>query len=100
MGHTVVSAKSMAEALETLPTSDCEVLISDIGLPDGNAWELLRHARLPQPIYAITMGGLGVTAPGVKSKAAGFRQHLPKPFALGELERVLARANREAAALR
>ena len=100
MGHTVLSARSMAEALEALPTADCEVLISDIGLPDGDGWELLRNARLSRPIYAIAMSGFGMNADRIKSKAAGFRHHLLKPFVPRELDDALEEADREAAARR
>ena len=100
MGHTVLSAKSMAGALEALPTADCEVLISDIGLPDGDGWELLRSVRLPRPIYAIAMSGFGMNADRVKSKAAGFRHHLLKPFVPRELDDALEEADREASARR
>ena len=100
MGHTVLSAKSMTEALTALPTADCEVLISDIGLPDGDGWELLRNAQLPRPVYAIAMSGFGMNADRVKSKAAGYRHHLLKPFVPRELDDALEEADREATARR
>lgn len=48
-----MSARTMEEALSALPTSTCEVIISDIGLPDGDGWlllEKLREASVPLPI--------------------------------------------------
>ena len=48
MGHTVCSANTMAEALEALPNSPCDALISDIGLPDGDGWLLMEQAHLPR----------------------------------------------------
>ena len=97
MGHRVVSARTMAKALEALPDAGCDVLISDIGLPDGDGWELLRNVRLPGPIYAIAMSGFGMNADHVKSKAAGFRQHLLKPFVAAKLDAALVEAGLEAA---
>lgn len=41
LGHVVFSARSKAEALEKMPPANCQVLISDINLPDGNGWEIL-----------------------------------------------------------
>jgi two-component system CheB/CheR fusion protein len=35
----------MEEALAALPDAACEVLISDIGLPDGDGWQLLQRLR-------------------------------------------------------
>ena len=98
MGHTIFSAQTMAEALKELPGADCDVLISDIGLPDGDGWQLLRAARLPRRVYAIAMSGFGMNADRIKSKAAGFRRHLLKPFVPDELDEALDEAAREAAA--
>ena len=100
MGHTVFSASTMKEALEALPGTGCEVLVSDIGLTDGNGWELLE--RLEQtghrPRYAVAMSGLGMSADHLRSKEAGYRRHLLKPFVPDELENALAEAAQEAMA--
>ena len=88
-GHTVLSADTMAQALQLLPHGDCDVLISDIGLPDGNGWELLRQVRLPRPIYAIAMSGYGMKADRERSLAAGYQHHLVKPMAPEQIERIL-----------
>ncbi len=95
IGHTVVAARSMEEALAALPDADCDVLISDIGLPDGDGWELLRRARLPRPIYAIAMSGFGLNADRVQSKAAGYRHHILKPFDPDDLDALLKEAAQE-----
>ncbi len=87
-GHTVVaSATNMTDALRILPQSDCEVLLSDIGLPDGTGWELLRRVTplLSQPLYAIAMSGYSEPSDLQKSREAGFRQHLVKPFLSSDL---------------
>ena len=95
MDHLVQSARSMAEALAALPDADADVLISDIGLPDGDGWELLRRAELPHPLYAIAMSGFGMNADHARSRAAGYRHHLLKPFAPEDLDVMLAEAARE-----
>ena len=95
MGHTVLSATTMTEALEKLPIAGCEVLISDMGLPDGDGWELLRTVQLPSPIYAIAMSGFGMNADRARSKAAGYRHHLLKPFVPTELDEALEAAAQE-----
>ena len=75
------------------------MLISDIGLPDGTGWELLQRLQLPHPIYAIAMSGFGMNADQARSRAAGFRHHLLKPFPLNELDGLLEEAARELAAV-
>jgi CheY-like chemotaxis protein len=97
MGHTVLSARTQREALDLLPDADCDVLISDIGLPDGDGWELLRDAKLSRPIYAIAMSGFGMNADRAKSEAAGYRDHLLKPFDPDALEAILDQAMKDGA---
>lgn len=92
MGHQVESAASMEEALGAVPGADPEVLVSDIGLPDGDGWQLLRRLRLPHPLYAIAMSGFGMNADRERSRAAGFRHHLVKPMDIEQLEALLAEA--------
>lgn len=98
MGHHVQSAATLAEALERWPAAGSDVLISDLGLPDGSGWELL--GRLPpgppgSALFAIAISGFGLRADREKSRVAGFRHHLVKPVDADHLERVLEEARRE-----
>lgn len=94
MGHTVCSARTMQDALEAVPSSQCDVLLCDIGLPDGDGWTLLE--RLPaSPLYAIAMSGFGMLADRERSTRAGFRKHLLKPFLPEDLDPLLAEARAE-----
>ena len=95
MGHTVFAAATMAEALRRLPGANCDVLISDIGLPDGDGWELLSRLSLPHPIYAIAISGRGANGDRARSLAAGFRHHLTKPAGAEQLAPILDRAVRQ-----
>lgn len=99
MGHTVESAETVTDALKAFPDKGCDVLISDIGLPDGTGWDLLERLRLSHPVYAIAMSGLGMNADQIRSRAAGFRHHLLKPFPLSELDGLLEEAARELTAV-
>ncbi len=95
LGHTVLAADSMAGALAALPEAHCDVLISDIGLPDGDGWTLMRRLRLPRPIYAVAMSGFGMSADHLKSREAGYRHHLLKPLNPKQLDAILEEAGRE-----
>lgn len=92
-GHAVRSARDMQSALQVLPEEPVDVLISDIGLPDGDGWELLRN--LEPPPFAIAISGFGATGDQRKSQAAGYRHHLIKPFLTEDLDAVLLSAARE-----
>lgn len=95
LGHTVFMADTMSRALREVPAANCDVLISDIGLPDGDGWQLLARLDLPKPIYAIAMSGFGMTSDRMRSKAAGFRHHLVKPMDLEHIESILCGAAAE-----
>ncbi|MBE7211424.1 MAG: response regulator [Gluconacetobacter diazotrophicus] len=94
--HTVLSAGTMGEAVVALPLANCDVLISDIGLPDGDGWELMRQVqgKLARPLYAIAMSGFGLNADHLRSREVGYRHHLLKPFKPTELDAMLAEAAR------
>lgn len=83
--------EDMAAALRVGGTEDFDVLLSDIGLPDGDGWELLRQLEAAgrRPVYAIAMSGFGLSEDAARSKAAGFALHLVKPFEPEDLEKAL-----------
>ena len=95
LGHKVVVAETMAKALREFPNSGCNVLISDIGLPDGDGWQLMAELRAAGPVYAIAMSGYGMMSDRNRSKAAGYRHHLVKPMGMEQLEAVLKEASDE-----
>lgn len=92
LGHFVVEASTLKEAQASLDSSEPEVLIIDIGLPDGTGVELLEQIRGARTVFAITMSGFGMATDGVRSREAGGRQHLLKPFKVAELDKLLEQA--------
>jgi CheY-like chemotaxis protein len=100
-GHSVTEARTMHDALARLPEAPYDVLISDLGLPDGSGWELLdqlRERHQPLPPFAIAVSGYGTSSDAAKSRAAGYRYHLVKPFEVEALDALLKEAQRELAA--
>lgn len=97
LGHTVASAGTVQEALDNIPGSRSDVLISDVGLPDGNGWELLVRLGDQRPPYAVAMSGFGMSSDRERSLAAGYRHHLLKPVEPNQLERLLDEAATEIA---
>ena len=96
LGHTVTSSFTVAYARERLAAMRFDVLIADISLPDGDAWELMHTVKFFHPLYAMALTGNGSDDARAKSKAAGFRHHLLKPFRISELDAALREATREA----
>ncbi len=77
-GHTVVSARSVAEARAALDAhSHFDILVSDIGLPDGSGLDVIAavNGRFP----AIALSGYGMEENLRASREAGFVDHLIKP---------------------
>lgn len=97
LGHVVFEAATVRDALLGIPLADCDVLISDIELPDANGWELLERLRAQRPLYAIAVTARGASADLARSRAAGYRHHLVKPYDPEDLLAILRRAARELA---
>ncbi|MEY2482467.1 MAG: hypothetical protein QOK24_995 [Verrucomicrobiota bacterium] len=90
-GHSVATAGSVGAALESAGQNSFDLLISDVGLPDGNGMELFRRLRATQPMRGIAISGFGMDADIGKSLEAGFAEHLVKPVKLEKLEEAIAR---------
>jgi CheY-like chemotaxis protein len=80
----------MAKRLaETIPF---DLLLSDIGLPDGTGHDLLRHIRVRRGnLPAIAVSGYGMEEDVRQSSEAGFAEHLVKPVDLAKLRGAIGR---------
>lgn len=92
LGHQVITATSLVEAMEKLKSAKCDVVFSDIGLPDGTGWELIENGHLKPPVFAVAMSGFGMREIRQRSIAAGFRHHLVKPITPEKIDQMLAEA--------
>ncbi len=57
-GHRVCVATSVAEAAKAAATVDFDVVVSDVGLPDGSGYELMRQILRDRVTAGIAMSGL------------------------------------------
>jgi CheY-like chemotaxis protein len=92
LGHQTKLAADIKEALETAAASShFDLLLSDLRLPDGNGWDLLRRLEGAgwRPKHAIAISGWGSETDLAKSKSAGFQAHLIKPLAPEALKMAL-----------
>ena len=88
-GHEVVPADSVQAALKCLENERFDALISDIGLPDGNGFELVCEAKRRQPLKGIALSGFGAEEDVRQSIDAGFDYHLTKPVNFQDLKSLL-----------
>lgn len=91
LGHEVVTTDCVADALEKAKEAQFDLLISDLGLPDGSGHELLRKIRAFRPMAAIALSGYGMDHDLQQSIDAGFSEHLVKPINASQLEQTIAR---------
>jgi len=99
-GYSARTASTVEEALVQLAATPFDVLIADTRLPDGDGWEMLERANLPDSVYTIAMTGDGARNDQERSISAGYRHNLVKPFDPAHLTKLLAEAGRECAARR
>ena len=97
-GHKAEAAGTMQAALAAASGTDFDLVITDIGLPDGDGWDLMRQLRERGPVRAVAMSGYGWKEDLEKSRAAGFEAHLLKPLKITELENVLRKMEQAVAA--
>lgn len=92
-GYTIRTASNIAEALKVSRDYEFDLLLSDIGLPDGRGTDLLeRFEKLRgQRPPAIAMSGFGMEDDLERSRAAGFSEHLTKPVEFVALHQAIAR---------
>jgi len=93
LGHHVTAARDMATALKEIPESNCDVLISDICLPDGDGWQLMEQMKDTRPAFSIAISGYGSLEDLRKSRSVGYNHHLVKPFPTDELIALLQEAS-------
>jgi PAS domain S-box-containing protein len=96
-GADVASAGSALEALSVLDEREVDVLVSDIGMPSIDGYELLRRMRaLPSgrgaKLPAIALTAFARSEDRAQALAAGFLVHLSKPVEAGELVATVAGA--------
>lgn len=88
-GHQVTAANTIADAQAAGAHGTFDVVISDLGLPDGSGTELMEHLRSAHGLRGIALSGYGMEEDIVRSRASGFVAHLVKPVAIADLRRVL-----------
>lgn len=94
-GAKVRTSDSMDAALLALRRERPDVLISDIEMPEGDGYQMIRALRLRDedtvtPIPAIALTGATRPDDRIRILAAGYQLHVPKPVDPGELVAAVA----------
>ena len=88
-GHEVDVAGSVASAKALFDRREFDLVISDLGLPDGSGLDLFRYMNERRATEGIALSGYGMQTDVDASMAAGFREHLVKPIDWPKLEAVI-----------
>jgi signal transduction histidine kinase/ActR/RegA family two-component response regulator len=89
-GVNVVTAESAAEAAAAVRAGDLHLMVSDIGMPDRDGYDLIREVRQLPPerggrLPAIALTAFARSEDRTRAMLAGFQLHLSKPIEPSEL---------------
>jgi len=103
-GYRVHVAYTIRAALALCEKNNYNILLADIGLPDGSGCDLMRTLLACSQTKGIAISGYGYGLDIQKSLEAGFAEHLTKPILfeklIASIERVAALPRRMAAGVR
>lgn len=88
-GHEISVADCARSALQFVESKEFDLLLSDIGLPDGSGYEVVAQAKRKQTVKAVALTAHGTEEDIRRSKEAGFDFHFTKPVDFFELRTVL-----------
>ena len=94
-GAVVTTAGTVSEALSSIESSRPDVLISDIGMPGEDGYELIRKVRglaaeSGGKIPAVALTAYARTEDRLRVLRSGYQMHIPKPVELTELVAIVA----------
>jgi PAS domain S-box-containing protein len=90
--HDVTTASCVAEAIQAADGQRFDLIISDLGLPDGMGYDIMNRVRQRYGTCGIAISGYGMDADIERSRNAGFIEHLTKPVDMPTLEAAITRA--------
>jgi signal transduction histidine kinase/ActR/RegA family two-component response regulator len=85
----VYPAGSLSEAIAAADAQRFDLVVSDLGLPDGSGLELMRRLRDRHGLAGIALTGYGTENDIRQGREAGFVTHLVKPITFQTLARAI-----------
>ena len=90
-GYQVLMATSCESALEIARQNRFDLIVSDLGLPDGSGLTLLPQLRAFGEVPAVALSGYGMEEDVRQTLAAGYDEHLTKPIDFSLLTQTISR---------
>ncbi len=91
LGHDVTVAGTVADAWGAFQAGEFDLIVSDIGLPDGTGHDLMRRVKAMRKVPAIALTGFGMDEDIRRSREAGYTSHMTKPIDFTKLEAMIRR---------
>ncbi len=94
-GCNVTAAGCVSEAMAIADRQEFDLLVSDIGLPDGSGMDVMRRLSAIQQVKGIAITGFGQDDDLRRSMEAGFATHLTKPINFQTLHEAIQKVTRK-----
>jgi PAS domain S-box-containing protein len=91
LNYAVKTASSVKAALQLAATERFDLVVSDLGLPDGTGHDLMKQLRDRYAIKGIAISGYGMEKDQQRSWDAGFLDHVVKPVNFSQLAAAIQR---------
>jgi two-component system, NtrC family, nitrogen regulation response regulator GlnG len=92
-GYEVRPTGNLSTMWNWVSRGEGDLLITDVGMPDGNAFDVMPKIRKLRPdLPIIVMSAQNTFMTAIRASEAGAYEYLPKPFDLDELTATVARA--------
>lgn len=85
-GYLITHYKTQKEAINALSEQSFDLLLLDVGLPDGNGYEICRYAKSKQEVPVIFLTAMDDEVNIVMGLDIGGDDYITKPFRIKELQ--------------
>jgi PAS domain S-box-containing protein len=92
LGHDVTVVGRVDDALAATQLQRFDLIVSDVGLPDGTGLDFIKAFREHSDAPAVALTGFGTDEDVRRCLGAGFTSHLTKPVNFGQLETTIESA--------
>ncbi|MBB5412089.1 hypothetical protein HDG34_006055 [Paraburkholderia sp. HC6.4b] len=92
LGHQVTVVGRVDDALAATQLHRFDLVVSDVGLPDGTGLDFVKAFREHSDVPAVALTGFGTDEDVRRCLSAGFTSHLTKPVNFGQLEAMIESA--------
>src|SRR5690606_26209121 len=92
-GYEVRPTGNMSTMWNWVSRGEGDLLITDVAMPDGNAFEVMPKIKKLRPdLPMIVMSAQNTFMTAIRASEVGAYEYLPKPFDIAEVLSVVARA--------